>query len=137
MPLTRISLRDDTPADTQRAIADGVYRALIEALGLPQSDRFQIIDRLPAASLIADPHYIGVERRNVVFVEITLVPRGAEMKAALFAAIANHLAAAGVRREDVFITLHENSRSDWSLGNGEQQLLDEALLRRHGWTPPA
>jgi phenylpyruvate tautomerase PptA (4-oxalocrotonate tautomerase family) len=136
MPLMRISLRDDTPADTQRAIADGVHRALVEALGLPEHDRFQIIDRLPAASLIADAQFLGVQRQNVVFVEITLVPRTVQMKAALFAAIAKHLGKAGVRPEDVFITLHENSRSDWSLGNGEQQLLDDALLRRHGWTPP-
>jgi hypothetical protein len=58
------------------------------------------------------------------------------MKAALFAEIANQLAAAGVRSEDVFVTLTVNGRDDWSVGNGEQQLLDEELLRQHGWIPP-
>jgi hypothetical protein len=42
-----------------------------------------------------------------------------------------------VRREDVFTVLYETGREDWSLGNGEAQMLDEALLRRHGWTPPS
>jgi len=137
MPVMRISLRADTPADIQRAIADGVHRAMVDALGLPEADRFQIIDQLPAEALIADPGYLGVSRRNVVFVNITLVPRSPEKKAALFAAIAEQLAKAGVRSEDLFVTLTVNGRDDWSVGNGEQQLLDDDLLRRHGWTPPA
>src|SRR6185436_11782049 len=137
VPVMRISLRADTPADTQRAIADGVHRAMVDALGLPEADRFQIIERLPAEALIADPGYLGVSRRNVVFVNITLVPRSPQKKAALFAEIAKRLAAAGVRREDVFVTLTVNGRDDWSVGNGEQQLLDDELLRRHGWIPPS
>lgn len=137
MPLMRISLRADTPADTQRAIADGAHRAMVDAIGIPESDRFQIIEQLPAEALIADPEYLGVSRRNVVFVQITLAHgRSSEKKAALFAGIAKRLAEAGVRGEDVFVTLTENGRDDWSVGNGQQQLLDESLLRRYGWTPP-
>jgi phenylpyruvate tautomerase PptA (4-oxalocrotonate tautomerase family) len=137
VPLVRISLRADTPADTQRAIADGVQRAIVDALGVPEGDRFQIIDQRPAEALIASPEYLGVSRQNVVFVQIALVRgRSSETKAALFAGIAKHLTQAGVRGEDVFITLTENGRDDWSVGNGQQQLLDEELLRRHGWTPP-
>src|ERR1043166_9430298 len=75
VPVMRISLRADTPADTQRAIADGVHRAMVDALGLPEADRFQIIERVPAEALIADPGYLGVSRRNVGFVNLTLVPR--------------------------------------------------------------
>jgi phenylpyruvate tautomerase PptA (4-oxalocrotonate tautomerase family) len=136
MPFVRISLRADTPADTQRAIADGVHRALVDAIGIPEADRFQVIERLPADALIADPGYLGVHRENVVFVNITLVPRSVEKKAALFAAIAKQLGEVGVRGEDVFVCLTENSREDWSVGNGQQQLLDEQLMRRHGWKPP-
>jgi phenylpyruvate tautomerase PptA (4-oxalocrotonate tautomerase family) len=137
MPVTRISLRADTPADTQRAIADALHRGLVEGLGVPERDRFQIIERIPADALIADPDYLGVSRRNVVFVQVTLVRgRSAEKKAALFAAFAKHLGEAGVRPEDAFVTLLENGREDWSIGKGQQQLLDEDLLRRHGWAPP-
>lgn len=132
----RISLSAELPADSRRAIADGAHRALVEALGVPEKDRFQIVEAYPAGSLVADGSYLGVARRNVVFVQVWLVARSTQMKAALFAAMAKHLAAAGVRREDVFVVLTENGRADWSLGNGEQQLLDEDLLRRHGWTPP-
>lgn len=137
MPLVRISLRADTPAETQRAIGDGVHRAMVDAIGIPPGDRFQIIDQLPAEALVADPEYLGVSRENVVFVQITLVRgRSQEKKAALFAGIAKNLAEAGVRAEDVAVVLTENGREDWSVGNGQQQLLDADLLRRHGWTPP-
>jgi phenylpyruvate tautomerase PptA (4-oxalocrotonate tautomerase family) len=137
MPLVRITLRDDTSADTQQAIAAGVHRAMVATIGIPAGDRFQIIDRRPADALIADPEYLGVARENVVFVEITLAKgRTAERKKELYQAVAKQLELAGVRVEDVFIVLHETGREDWSVGNGETQLLDEELLKRWGWTPP-
>ena len=137
MPLVRISLNAELPAATQRAIADGVHQAMVDAIGIPAGDRFQILDQRPAEALIADPEYLGVARQDVVFVQITLARgRTPELKAALFAAIAKNLGAAGVRPEDVLVTLTENGREDWSMGHGAQQLLDEELLKKFGWTPP-
>ncbi|WP_067824589.1 tautomerase family protein [Nocardia inohanensis] len=137
MPLVRISLRDDTTAETRRAIADGVHRALVSAIGIPQDDRFQIIEPRPADALIYAPQYLGIEHRNVVFVQIALVRgRSTELKQALYRAIADELEAAGVRREDVVITLTENGKEDWSIGNGVAQLLDTDLLERHGALRP-
>jgi phenylpyruvate tautomerase PptA (4-oxalocrotonate tautomerase family) len=138
MPLVRITLRDDTPSATRRAIADGVHNAMVATIGIPAGDRFQIVDGRPAEALIADPGYLGVERQNVVVVEITLVRgRSAEKKQALYRAIAEHLVEAGVRAEDVMVVLTETGREDWSMGNGAAQLLDTELLKRHGWTPPS
>jgi phenylpyruvate tautomerase PptA (4-oxalocrotonate tautomerase family) len=137
MPLARITVRDDTPAETRRAIADGVHSAMVAALGIPKEDRFQVIEQRAAESIIADPEYLGVPRRDVVLVEITLVHRPVAKKQALYRAVAEELVAVGVRGEDVLIVLHETSRENWSLGNGEAQLLDEELLRRYGWTPPS
>lgn len=111
---------------------------MVAAIGIPDSDRFQLIDQLPAGSIIADPGYLGVERRNPVFIQISLVRgRTEEKKRALYRAIADELAAAGVRPEDVFVVLTETGREDWSVGNGDAQLLDPELLARHGWRPPA
>jgi phenylpyruvate tautomerase PptA (4-oxalocrotonate tautomerase family) len=138
MPLVRITVRDDTAADTQRAIADGVHQGMVNALGIPKGDRFQIVDQRPAASIIADPEYLDVARRDPVFIEITMVQgRTITMKQALYRAIADELIAVGVRGEDILIVLHEAARENWSLGNGEAQTMDEALLRRWGWTPPS
>jgi phenylpyruvate tautomerase PptA (4-oxalocrotonate tautomerase family) len=138
MPLVTITLRDDTAPESQRAIADGVHRAMVAAIGIPEADRFQVINARPAGSVIAHPTYLGVDRQNVVIVEIRLVRgRPAEKKQALFRAIADELGAVGVRTEDVMVVLTENGREDWSLGDGAAQLLDEELLKAHGWTPPS
>ena len=138
MPLVRITLRDDTPHETRRAVSAGVHRAMVATIGIPEGDRFQIIDERPADSLVADPEYLGVDRQSVLFIEITLVAgRTVEKKKALYAAIAKQMELAGIRPADVIVVLHETAREDWSFGNGEAQVLDTDLLKRYGWTPPA
>jgi phenylpyruvate tautomerase PptA (4-oxalocrotonate tautomerase family) len=126
MPVVRISAGPDRSASVLKAIADGVHRALVTAIGIPAGDRFQIIHRHGEGELIFDPEYMGIERRDVVFVQITLVAgRTDERKKRLYQEIvANLQADAGVRREDVVITLTENNRIDWSIGNGVAQLVD-------------
>ncbi|MFI6041834.1 tautomerase family protein [Nocardia sp. NPDC051321] len=136
MPLTRITLREDTPQVTQRAIADGIHRAMVTAIGIPPDDRFQIIEPRRADELIFDSGYLGIDRRNVVYVQIAMVRgRPAERKQELYREIANELRAVGVRAADIVITVTENDRADWSIGNGQAQLLDAELLARHGISP--
>lgn len=69
-----------------------------------------------------------MERQDVVFVQITLVRgRTEERKKELYRQIvANLRADAGIRPEDVVITLVENERIDWSVGKGVAQLVDGA-----------
>jgi phenylpyruvate tautomerase PptA (4-oxalocrotonate tautomerase family) len=124
MPLVRIDLADSRPPATRRAIADGVHDALIGAIGIPAGDRFQIVTVHPAEELIFDPEYLGVERADIVYVQITLVTgRPREIKLELFRQIAKNLAAAGVRPQDIAVTLTENTLEDWSFGDGQAQLV--------------
>ena len=138
MPIVRITLRAGTTVRTHQLIADGVHKAMVKVWGIPEKDRFLIIDERPAEAMIFDPAYLLDGRReNVVCVEITVAPgRPTELKREFYRTVADNLQAAGVRREDVFILLYETHRENWSVGNGEAQLLDSDLLRRHGWTPP-
>jgi phenylpyruvate tautomerase PptA (4-oxalocrotonate tautomerase family) len=123
MPLVQIDLADTRTPETRRAIASGVHRALVDTVGIPAGDRFQIITPHPADELVFDPDYLGVDRRDVVFVRITLVEgRPAQLKLKLHQQITANLADAGVRPEDVLITLTDNALANWSLGNGEAQL---------------
>ncbi|WP_042370670.1 tautomerase family protein [Streptacidiphilus neutrinimicus] len=124
MPLVRIDLADTRPPHTRRGIADGVHQALVAAVGIPAGDRFQMVTAHPAEDLLFDRAYLGIERRDVVYVQITLVAgRSRAIKVELFRRIAENLAAVGVRPEDVHVTLTENTVEDWSVGNGEAQLL--------------
>jgi 4-oxalocrotonate tautomerase len=124
VPLVEISLRNQMPEQQKRAIADGVHRALVDAIGIPEGDRFQIVSEHSAGDLIFDKHYMGVERRDVVFIRIIFVAgRSVEKKLDLYRRIAENLESAHVRPEDAFITLIENDKANWSVGNGVAQLL--------------
>src|SRR5258708_12712201 len=76
MPLVRISLREGKTAEYKRALADGVHRALVEAIDVPAQDRFQVVTEHAAGDLIYDPTYLGVQRTDdIVLVQITLSTR--------------------------------------------------------------
>jgi phenylpyruvate tautomerase PptA (4-oxalocrotonate tautomerase family) len=124
MPLVRIDVLPGRTPEQLRAIADGVHRALIEAIGIPEADRFQVISQNTRDSLLFDPGYLGIRRtEGVVFVQITMSSgRTLEQKKALFAAVARNLATdPGVRPEDVFVNLVEVAKENWSFGNGIAQ----------------
>ena len=124
MPLVRIALRQGKPAAHRRAVADAVHRAMVETIDVPPQDRFQVITEHPADGLVYDPAYLGIQRTDdVVLVQITLnAGRTLEKKKALYARIADLLAEGpGLRREDVFVSLVEVPRENWSFGNGVAQ----------------
>ena len=124
MPLVRIELRRGKTADYRRALADGVYEAMREAIGIPENDRFIVIAEHDADNLSYDRHYLGIERSDdLVIIQIALRKgRAVEAKQALYRAIAERLQRApGVRPADVFVTLVENGPEDWSFGDGVAQ----------------
>lgn len=124
MPFVRIDVLPGRSQDQLTAIGDGVHRALVEAIGIPAADRFQVIATHAPGGLVFDPGYLGIERTpGIVFVQITLsVGRTLEQKRALYAAIVRNLSAsAGVRTEDVLINLVEVVKENWSFGNGIAQ----------------
>lgn len=127
MPIVRITAPESLNRDQLSAVAEGVHRALVQAIGIPQGDRFQLLVTHAPEVFTFDGDYLGVERREVVCIEITLVAgRTDDRKRDLYRRIADNLLAAGVRREDAFVVLTENHRADWSVGAGEAQLLDMA-----------
>jgi phenylpyruvate tautomerase PptA (4-oxalocrotonate tautomerase family) len=124
MPLVRIDVLDGRTPEQLAAIGDGVHRAMVETIAVPALDRFQVISRHPPARLIFDPEYVGIHRSpDIVIIQITLnAGRPVEKKRALYVAIARNLAAnPGVRPEDVFVSLVEVPRENWSFGNGIAQ----------------
>src|SRR4029077_14595572 len=127
MPLVRISLRQGTSAEYRKAIADGVHRAMVEAIAVPPDDRFQVITEHPPEGLIYDPQFLGVRRSDrIVFVQITLsAGRKPQQKRKFYKRMAEILAEApGLPPQDLVINLVETSWENWSFGNGEAQYMD-------------
>jgi 4-oxalocrotonate tautomerase len=124
MPLVRIDLRQGTPPEYRKAIADGVHSAMVEALAIPPDDRFQVITEHDRNNLIYDPQYLGIHRsEKIVLIQITLsAGRKPGQKKALYKQIVARLAQSpGVPSEDIFINLVEVAWENWSFGRGEAQ----------------
>jgi 4-oxalocrotonate tautomerase len=130
MPLVRIALLEGKRPAYKRDIADAVHRALVATINVPERDRFQLVTELGRDDFIYDPEYLGIARsRDLVILQITLSSgRTLAQKRALFRAIADNLAALGVRREDVWINLVEVAKENWSFGNGIASYAPEETL---------
>ncbi|TMA72907.1 MAG: tautomerase family protein [Deltaproteobacteria bacterium] len=124
MPLVRIALRKGKSPEYRRAISESIHRAMVETIKIPEQDRFQIVTEHDDASLVYDPSYLGISRSDgVILVQITLsAGRTVDVRKALFARIVQLLRESpGVRPEDVFVSLVEVAKENWSFGNGVAQ----------------
>lgn len=122
MPIVSISLCRGKTAAYRRAIADAAHEALVDVVGIPRDERFQLITEFDEDALIYDRNYKGIHRSDdVVLIQITLRKgRSREVRAALHRNIAARLTVSpGIRPDDVFIVLLENDYADWSAGRGE------------------
>ncbi|MCB1383849.1 MAG: tautomerase family protein [Notoacmeibacter sp.] len=123
MPMIRVSLQAGKPVSYRRAILDSLYTALREALGVPDGDNFMTIAEHDPENFRTGGAF-GIERSaDTVYIAIDLFnTRSTEQKAALFARIAELLTASpGLRPEDVFITIHDLPKENWSVGMGGMQ----------------
>jgi phenylpyruvate tautomerase PptA (4-oxalocrotonate tautomerase family) len=126
MPLVRIDLVEGRSAPQVAAISNAIQRALVDCLDVPERDQFQVINEHSPGRLIYNSGYLGGERtEGIVIVQIFLSSgRSTAQKQAVYARAAELLAAeAATRPEDVTIVLTENTRADWSFGQGLAQYL--------------
>ena len=124
MPLVRIDLAEGKSPEYGKQVGQIVYRALTDVMNAPKDDLFQIITEHPQAGLQFDREFLGIHRSDdCIFVQITLNSgRTVEMKQRFYRAVADCLhESLKLRREDVFISLVEVPKENWSFGNGEAQ----------------
>ena len=123
MPLARIDLIKGKPESHRQAIGEVVYQALL-SIGVPEDDRFQVINEHEPANFIFAKSYLGVEHTgDLVIIQITFNEgRTTSQKQALYKAIAEGIhAKTGIGIGDIFINLIEVKRENWSFGNGVAQ----------------
>ena len=124
MPMVRIDLPRGKNAEYRRTLGDVVYEAMIQTINVPANDRFQIITEHAPEDLSVDRTYLGVERSaECILIQVTLNEgRTTELKKAFYRAIADGLhQRLGLRKQDVFISLVEVKKENWSFGSGEAQ----------------
>jgi phenylpyruvate tautomerase PptA (4-oxalocrotonate tautomerase family) len=120
MPLVRISLLQG-PDGFGRKVGAVVYRTMVDTIGVPPNDNFQVITEHSRDTLVFDRSYLGIERSDgFINVQITLSEgRTLEKKRLLYRTLAERLQRElNVRPEDLFISLIEVKKENWSFGHG-------------------
>lgn len=125
MPLVRIDIASSASSQVVRTVSDVVYEAMARVAKVPANDRFQIITRHGSDELVYPQEgYLGVTYSpGIVFIQVTWnTGRSVDVKKAFYRAVAEGIAdKAGIRIQDVWISLVDVAREDWSFGNGDMQ----------------
>lgn len=132
MPFIRSAVKRGTTPEQKQAIVDGIHQALVESIGMPKDELFNLVSEYEPENFFYDRKFNGISRSdNLVVIEITMRRgRSDAMKKALYANIAANLEKLGkISPKDVFIFTHENDYSDWSVGNGQFAM---AIVQQRG-----
>jgi phenylpyruvate tautomerase PptA (4-oxalocrotonate tautomerase family) len=116
MPLVRIEIAAGHAAEYKNALLNGVHDALVEAIGIPDSDRRQRLYELD------EQHFEHSGRTDsYTIIEITMFKgRSFEAKKALYAAIVRNLEAdPGISGSEVSIVIHDPPLENWGIRGGK------------------
>ena len=129
MPLVHIDMIEGRSDDEIRTMLDAIQSCIVDAFGVPDSDRYQIVTEHKPGRMIFGDTGLGLERTDkFTVIHIFTSPRTPEMKKDLYAKLAEALKAeAGLDPQDLFVAMTPNGVSDWSFGNGEAQYMTGAL----------
>lgn len=115
MPMTKIYMRKGSTAEHKLAISDSIHRALVDAIGIPDDDKYHIFHELDPENLISAPVAFGLERREeAIFIQSYFGKRPEEQLQALYRAlVANLLERAGLESRDIYINIVESPSANW------------------------
>ena len=120
MPLVNISIIEGKSAEYIKAVADAVNSAVIETMGFPEDDRYQIIHQLA-------PECLQLQDREGDRVMMHLVMRAGrsnKSKQAFYKRVTEKLEInPGIPAANVLITITENHDIDWSFRDGIAQFV--------------
>ncbi|WP_328293047.1 tautomerase family protein [Kineococcus sp. NBC_00420] len=129
MPLLRFDLVAGRRPDEVRTLLDAAHAAVVEAFGVPDGDRYQVVHQHPEDELVVHDTGLGIERtRDVVVLQVTSRPRPRAQKEAFYRLLVEQLRTrCGTAPSDVVVSVVENSDADWSFGHGRAQFLTGEL----------
>ncbi|HEY0117405.1 MAG TPA: tautomerase family protein [Cellulomonas sp.] len=117
MPMIQVDLRRDLFQEKGEAISKAIHEGLIEGLDMPADDLFQVYRPHDAGEIVFSPDFGGADRRDLVLIRITMVHMfPAEVRARMYTAVVRRLEAAGLRHDDILISVVEVGYEDWYSG---------------------
>jgi phenylpyruvate tautomerase PptA (4-oxalocrotonate tautomerase family) len=120
MPLVNISILKGKSTEYIKAVADGISSAVIETMGFPDDDRYQIIHQLDSECLQLQT----CEGDRVMMHLVMTAGRSNKSKQAFYKKVTDNLAEdPGIPASNVLITITENHDIDWSFRDGIAQFI--------------
>jgi len=125
----RIDVVEGRTDDQIRVLLDTVQQVMEDVFAAPPRDRYQVLTEHKPGRLVLEDTGLGLRRSDgVVLIQVVQQGRTETQKRALYAALADRLQSqAGVRPEDLVVSVVANSRADWSFGMGRAQFLEGDL----------
>lgn len=124
MPLVRITLSEKHNIATQNLISSAIHRALIDEFLISENDFFHIIENTGPSQLHFPQEYLSISHTSDIIIIQIIAARGRDglQKRNLYRAISFNISAlTNVSPKDIIIMLLENTKDNWSFGNGEMQ----------------
>lgn len=118
MPTVLIEVRRRYQPAEEVAIIDAVHAALVTAFQIPAKDKnVRLVVHEPHRFAVPE-HLAQPEYRTLISIDC-FRGRSLDAKRALYAGIVENLAALGIPRDHVMITLHEVDRQNWGIRGGQ------------------
>ena len=129
MPLLRFDLIEGRTAEELQSLLDAAHQAMVQAFGVPEADRYQIVHQHSASEMIIHDTGLDIPRtENVVLLQVTTRPRSKEMKQNFYRLLVEVLEVeCGIVPSDVMVSMVTNKDEDWSFGHGRAQFLTGEL----------
>ncbi|MFC9556930.1 tautomerase family protein [Rhodococcus sp. NPDC056960] len=130
MPLVHIHVIEDRRTPQQlRRVADVIQDVMLDHFAAPPRDRYQLISEHKAGQIIAEDTGLGFDRTDdIIVVQIAQQGRTSEQKQRAYKELADRLhTETGLASTDLIVSVVENTREDWSFGNGVAQFLEGRL----------
>lgn len=129
MPLLRFDLVEGRSESEVRKILDVTHEVLLETLGVPKHDRYQVVHEHMRSRMILEDTGLGFARSDrVILIQVTSRPRSREMKEAFYRLLAERLSSTcEISPHDLIVNFVTNTDEDWSFGAGRAQFLTGEL----------
>ncbi len=125
MPVAKIHVLEGQYNEARLGkVSSAIQNGLINALGIPPEDFFQIIHILPRGQFRHTPSFLGLNYSDdLIVLEITFISGRPKQKRLGLLKASNDgvVAAAGISPDDLLITLYETPGENISFGRGLAQ----------------
>jgi len=115
MPIARIEVRKNWPAEKRQYLIQALHAAMVEALKIPERDKqIRFVEYRPEHFAVPPG-----ATENYTLVELSMFPgRSLEAKRHLYQRIVKRFGEIGIKPKDIFIVLNEVPRENWGIRGG-------------------